>query len=95
MKREIKIDLIARDSVLLVTGSITFQHIVAEIAAKVAPEAELHMNSEGLYIDPQTDEFDIDGFVESILTDQLLVSELEVTNLLPLIYPVCIDWYGW
>lgn len=95
MKNNVKINLVAHDSVLLVTGSITFQHMVAEIAAKVAPEVELHMESEGLYIDPQTDEFDMDGFVESILTDQLLVSEVEVTNLLPLIYPVCIDWYGW
>ena len=95
MKNIVKIELVAHDSVLLVTGSITFQHIVAEIAAKVAPEAELHMNSEGLYIDPQTDEFDMDGFVESLLVNELLVDELEVTNLLPLIYPVCIDWYGW
>ena len=95
MKRHNTIDIVAHDSVLVITGSITFQYMVAEIAAKVAPEAELHMNSEGLYIDPQTDEFDIDGFVESILTDQLLVNEVEVTNLLPLIYPVCIDWYGW
>ena len=45
--------------------------MVAEIAAKVAPEAELHINSEGLYIDPQTDEFDMDGFVEALLTDVL------------------------
>lgn len=95
MKNIAKIDLVAHDSVLVITGSVTFQHMVAEIAAKRSSEVELHMESEGLYIDPQTDEFDIDGFVESILTDQLLVNEVEVTNLLPLIYPVCIDWYSW